>query len=233
MGVCICKKHGRSGIVVTCAHVAASLDAGRFGDFHLIQLMGHLLVCSDCLTTHGFDAFVDLPSALPSPANQGNFDADEAVLIAYEAACERLGTHKPFCSSCVDEIEFQQARRDGRPDPFPVYERTLTSLNQDLIDTLERRLLDRFKFRESIVQKKTCALEVYPGDYRRPLTLRTYYVVDPEDQRRIVDAVSSFLRDQQLNQARVQFWEAEAWTQTKVRGWRGAEKLLHSVDLNC
>jgi hypothetical protein len=83
-------------------------------------------------------------------------------------------------------------------------------------------------------------LELYPGDFRRPLVVKVYYVVDLEDQGRIVDAVSSVLRDQELNQARIDFWEAEVVLPSsppghpEIRGWRrGPESLLRSVNVNC
>jgi len=236
MGICMCEKHGRSGIVAACAHVAASIDTGTLSEFHVIDVFGRLLVCSDCLKAHGLDVFVDHPGIVGKQIHE----RDEEVMEASLATYERVEPRKAYCSNCVAEVEMRQARSEGRPHRLPVCERTLTSLHQDAIDRLKQLLLDQFAFQPSMVRPDERALEVYAGSYGyHPLLVKTYYVVVAEDQDRIVDCVSAFLRDQELNQAKIEFWEAEVWPPRGPpnspeirRGARGRETLLRTVNVN-
>ena len=59
------------------------------------------------------------------------------------------------------------------------------------------------------------------------------------DQDQVIALVSRFLRGQKLNQARVQFYEAEMWEKWtnldigSSGAKRGEENLLREVLLNC
>jgi hypothetical protein len=130
---------------------------------------------------------------------------------------------------------------EGRPDPYRVYERTLTENHREILNELEAHLISRFEFQFSAVNpaKRERAVFVRGGDYRQPLTVTTYYVTTAEEQDFIVLLLTDFLAKFELNQAKVAFFAAEVWTtwfnpeKRTSGGRRGKEKLLRETFINC
>ncbi len=235
MGICLCEKHGRAGIVVVCPHVSELVSRGRYGRFHRLRVLGEDVFCGDCFHATGLD---DLARD-PAVDGRGIAELADAVIETYFGAIERLGQRTTaHCAECVAAAEVTQARIDGRPDPFPVFERTMTSHHGGALSELRAYLVSEFAFRESIAPRVDAgaapAVSVVAGTYRQPLTVRAYYVVKAAAQERIVGLVSAFLAGRELDQARVEFYEAEIW-ETSGLGlrYRGEEKLLRDALLNC
>jgi hypothetical protein len=233
MGIVICKQHGRAGIVETCIHVGQDIDQGRFGEYERISLVGALILCRRCYTATGYDKFGKYSGAsIEAPV-------DDAVLEEMEASYGRIAGRRTICSECVAAVQVEQARREGKKDPFPVYEKTMTSHDHDCVEALESHLTRHFDFKKSIVAKNRVAVFVTAGNYRWPLTVRVFYVRDRLEQDKIVSLATAFLKDLPLNQAKVEFWEAEIWNtwtnpQSGVSGGcRGNEVLLREAYLNC
>ncbi len=161
MGKCICEKHGHTGIVEVCPHAGDLIASGRYGDFHLIEMLGLLLVCEECWHRYDLRQFENC---------EGDFETfDDKILDAFYAVYERLEGRRVECAECVAAAEVAQARRDGKPDPFPVYERTLTANHRDALDQLEAHLIRNFDFKPSIVEtyRKRPTVFVQGGQYRR------------------------------------------------------------------
>ncbi|MGO9487161.1 MAG: hypothetical protein ACLPX9_21735 [Rhodomicrobium sp.] len=233
MGICICEKHGRAGIVEVCPHAGDLIDKGRYGDFHLIDVLGLLLVCEECFRGYNLQQFENRPRFWEHPDEQ----AEEAYLGIYE----RLEGRRVKCAECVATAEVAQARRDGKPDPFPVFERTLTANHREVLEQLEAHLIHNFDFEPSIVehQRKERAVFVQGGNYREPLTVTVYYVTAADKQEQIASLIADFLAAFELNQCRIRFFQAEIWITTynaekrPSGAYRGQETLLREIFLNC
>jgi len=235
MGICLCDKHGRAGIAVVCRHVSEEVSRGRYGGFHRVRVLGEDVICGDCFRATGLDA---LTRARVAGAEHGvELARLGAAIEAYFAAIERLGRGTTaHCAECVAAAEVTQARMDGRPDPFPVFERTMTSHHRGALSELRGYLTGELSSREPAagVELRSPAVSVSPGTYRQPLTVRAYHVVDAAAQERVIGLVSAFLTGRELDQARVEFYETEVWETTGLGlRRRGEELLLRHALLNC
>jgi hypothetical protein len=166
---------------------------------------------------------------------------DEELTDAYQEIYERLEGRHVRCVECVAAAQVCQARKEGRPDPFPVYERTLTYNHREVLGQLEGYLVRNFKFQRSTIgpDKRKPAVFVQAGDYRQPMTVKAYYVTKAQDQDRIASLVTNFLRGVELNQCKMLFLEAEVWhtwsnpEKGVSGGYRGEEKPLREIYVNC
>jgi hypothetical protein len=233
VGKCICERHGHTGIVEVCPHAGDIIANGCYGDFHLIDVYGLLLVCEECFHRYGLSQFENCPCLWDHP--------DQKVEDAYFEIYERLEGRRVKCAECVAAAEVAQARKDGRPDPFPVFERTLTENHRETLDRLKAHLIRNFDFQFSAVEPdgKKRAVFVKGGHYRQPLTVTVYYITAANGQERIASLVANFLAEYELNQCRIRFLEAEVWTtwvnvaKRASGGYRGQETLLREIFMNC
>lgn len=190
-------------------------------------------MCGDCLVASGLDGFDGETAS--SIRNDGDLQ------LRYLEAAGRYADAAARCGECVAAAEVAQARREGRPDPYPVYERTMTSHHEAELEALLAVLLKSFQFRPSLVWLGIPRYDDHPavfvsgGGYREPLGVKTYYVTEPGDQDQIIDLVSRFLAGRELDQAMIEFYEAENWTTGPdgLGGSRGEEKLLRRTFLHC
>ncbi len=232
MTLVICPKHGAHGIIELCPHAADLVDKGCYNTFHTIEICTTLLVCEECLQKYDLGKFKDCSSILDD-------DYDDDLVDAYFEAYEQLEGRQIECRECVAAAEVKQARKNGEPDPFPVYERTLNSNHRDILDLLKAHLTSNFKFQHSVVEKQEPACFIYGGGYREPLTVKVYYVTAETEQNYIIGLVKNFLADFELNQGRILFYEKEVWVtwsnpeQGTSGGSRGDERLLQNSFINC
>lgn len=232
MGIIICPKHGRAGLVESCAHVGETLDEGLFGNFEKLNVFGTMLLCHRCFDDLGFSGYLNIKTKDFSSWNNPLFER-------YERDYERIPGRRALCAECVAAAEVADSRRKGKCDPFPVFERTITSNDKATIGEIEDQIGSNFDFRKSIVAEDKAACFVIPGTYRKPLTVKVYYVTDRFEQDKIKSFLLSLLEGRQMNEAKVEFWEAEIWTswtndKTGTQGHkRGAEVLLREEYLNC
>jgi hypothetical protein len=233
MGITICRKHGRAGFSEMCPHVANAVDERSYREFHRFDVFpASVLVCDICLGRFHLGEFRNHPGIVCKEP----LEIDDALVEKFIRTYQRIESLTARCAECIAAAQVAQARRDGRPDPFPVYEKTLTSHHRRLVKKLDRHLRRNFNFQRSIVDPEywEWALFMKPGHYTRPLTVIVYYVIDPAEQDHIVALVSEFLEGRRRNQAKVEFYEAEVWNETgEGGGYRGEEKLLREVSLNC
>jgi hypothetical protein len=232
MGIVQCKKHGRAGIIELCSHASEIIDSGSFDHFHEIIVLNKLLVCESCFCQYGLARFQgrDFLEA------KSDKEAEE-LLDAYDEATNQLGETDIKCAECVAAAEVNQARKAGRCDPFPVYERTLTSNHRETLRRLEEYLVGNFDFQPSLLepQEQKRAVFVFAGSYRKPMTVAVYYVTRADKQDLIVKLISEFLADFSLNQSRIVFYEAELTNTSSLTGVtrRGEERILREIFVNC
>ena len=243
MGLILCKKHGKQGFYEVCGHIDAEYKQDiyrKHRNFCIGELLG-ILVCEKCWEKHSLDRFqlyLDM-----SFDEFLNLDNEKADLIGEEwdevyCAVGRQG----WCIECVAEIIVRQARKNGEPDPFPIYEKTFTQLYQERVDELKKSLTDNFLFQKSIYWEsyfQNCpAIFLQSGSFTRPLTIQIYYVTSEIEQNPIIKFIDKFLSQTELNQAKIVFLESENWIRTDnstgtVSFHRGEEKVLKTVFLNC
>jgi hypothetical protein len=243
VGIIRCDKHGNQGFNEVCIHIHDEYKQNIYREYFYFRLGAFLgtLVCDECWKTHNLDNFQKF-----SEMSADEFlDLDEGKAKPIEDKWEKVYNsidRHVWCIECVKEVQIKQARRNNEPDPFCVFERTLTQKQKETIESLENHLIDNFKFEKSVYwesqNKDRPAVSVMAGAYSNPLTIKIYYYIDENEQNKIVDFVAGFLQNIEFNQARLEFWEAESWIATEnqfgLYGYhRGGEKLLREVYLNC
>jgi len=236
MGRTFCEKHRLSSIELTCQHVAEEIKNKRYGRFHDAAI---LLVCEDCLHKYHLEPLEDNSLALSDPLS----DDERLDEIFHELEIfEHMEGRATLCSECIAVAKVEQARRNGEIDPFPTYERTLNSNHGNEIESFQTQLSANFKFAKSVrpfAKKNPFALFIKPGAYTYPLTVMIYYVTSESQQEQIIQFIIEYFRWKDLNQVKVQFYEAEVWKlksnpETGISSAeRGMEKLLREVCLNC
>jgi hypothetical protein len=219
MGIIACEVHGRQGFVEVCAHVGAALRGGTV--LHRSRVL-EVDVCDDCWQRHDLGRFT----------SETFFEWSAAAEAQYGILNDGSECH---CVECVAVVELASARDQGRPDPFPAYERTLTFLQLDIVERLNDELLHAFDFRQSVVMPGRRALWVEYGSLTRPLTITIYYVTARESQEAILQFLAGFFEDLPKRQYRVRFYRSESWNQSpsNPRSWsRGPEELLREHELD-
>jgi hypothetical protein len=207
MGVCRCTEHGRQEIVEACAHVAAALNEGCVIPR---QRLLEVEVCAACVRELDLLRF--------SEEQFPNWS--DAASECYSIVNASSGT---FCHQCVAAVELRFARSLGLPDPFPVYEKTVTYQQREIKNLLLATLKAQFTFRQSLVDPRHLALEVQCGALTYPLSVTIYYVTDRAVQDAILSRVDNVLSASRLPQYRAAFYASEDWHQEGPRGWRGDE----------
>lgn len=231
MGRIICEKHGKQGFREVCEHIHYEYLQNIYRE-HSEFILGEfytITVCELCWKNQdlerfqnfaeiSFDDFLDLEEEKAKPM-------EDKWSQVYNSVNRRA-----WCVQCIAEVCVNSARKKGEPDPFPVFDNTLSANQQDRIDMLEKDLTDHFKIPSS-------SLSTMSGAFTYPLTLTIYNCVDEKEQNDIVNFVGKFLEQTSLNQAKINFFEEKVWITTKTQlGFhhqRGEEKLLREVNLNC
>ena len=243
MGIILCQKHGRQGFYLYCEHIDAEFKQDiyhKYRDFALSELPG-IIVCDKCWTAHNLDRFQKF---IEMPLDEF-LDLDDEITKPVEVEWDKIYNSvnpSPWCGECVAEVMVQDARRKNEPPLFQAFESTLTQKQKETVDELEQKLKDNFIFQKSVVWETRfqdrASVFVSAGAYSYPLTIQIYYKTDENEQNKIVQFVDDFLQKTKLNQAKIEFWEAENWIATENRFGlhnyhRGEEKLLREVYLNC
>jgi len=235
MGKVQCKRHGGAGTVQLCSHAAEIVDSGSFDHFYEVGVLGKLLVCERCYHQHGLERFQGR-----SILTEASDEEAEKLSESHDEACDQMGGTELKCAECVAAAEVNQARKAGRPDPFPVYERTLNSDHWVTLRHLEEHLVRNFDFHPSLLEREKQRRAVFAsaGNYRKPMTVEVYYVTKRDEQEFIVKLVSAFLAEFSFNQCRIVFYEAEV-----INRWmnsygglvtqRGEENIIHEIFINC
>jgi hypothetical protein len=243
MGIISCKKHGLQGFEEVCEHIDAEYKSVFFrkhNDFSLAELYG-IYVCDECWAKHNLDRFQPFSTI----TSDEFLDMDEEKADSIEQSWSEIYNavnRKMWCCQCIAEIEIKYARNNGKSDPFPVYEKTLTQLHQEEIDEIENSLIANFEFQKSVsphnYDQNDLAVFFNAGAYTCPLTIQIYYILSKEKQERIIEFLNNALNRTELNQAKIIFLEAENWIETKnehiIRSvHRGEEIILRDLSLNC
>jgi hypothetical protein len=220
MGICSCEVHGSQSWIETCPHIGEAFRKGVvLQRFKVFSGLLNVEVCNHCFQRHNLSRF----EVEPYP----EWDEHWATYDLLHADSEG------HCLVCVAAAELAAARREGRPDPFPAYERTLTFLQSEIVEKLDAILLRSFDFRRSVVDSNHRALSVCHGSITYPLTVTVYYVTDREQQDAILQCIANFFKDVQQRQYRVQFLRSENWGPVAEHSgtWgRGPEEIIRDYE---
>lgn len=243
MGIILCKKHGKQGFSEVCGHIDTEYKQDICNKHRVFGLaeMFEMLVCNECWKHHNLDRF----QTFSEMTENEFFDLEEEranQIVKEWSDVYNNVNRRGWCLQCVAEIKVKQARKNGEPDPFRVFEKTLTQLDQEKLDELERNLIANFEFQKSIYWETSYqsrpAISVRAGAYNYPLNIQIYYVISENEQDSIINFVSKFLSQTELNQAKIIFVESENWIATEnqfglFNYQRGEENILREVNLNC
>jgi hypothetical protein len=100
MGIMICSKHGRSGFVEVCSHVASQIAVGQSPKGRRFDILGRLFVCDECFNSLGLDKCIGL-AGVTDPS----FDADDTRWAVFDAAYEAIEDRAAICSKCFAELD--------------------------------------------------------------------------------------------------------------------------------
>lgn len=240
----ICEKHGRQGFEQVCEHIDAEFKQEIYPETHRLNFWEIILVCNECWENYEIEKFESHPELKGKSYFDidDELDEDSPIFKKYVEVQEKLNKNlKGWCIQCIKEVKVKTWRREGKLDPFPVFERTLTEAQNETVIELEKNLVENFQFQNSLFWKTQFqdrpAISIRAGAFTYPLTVTIYYVVSEKEQNQIVKFVEGFLRQTELNQCRILFYEAENWTSEKnqfdLLNWhRGEEKILREVRLN-
>jgi ribosomal protein S17E len=245
MGIILCKRHGKQGFEQVCKHIDADLKAEVCLKSKRLDFWGNILVCDECWKNYEIEKFEEHPELKGKDYFDIDDEFDENSYIfqeyckVYDKLNENMGG---WCLQCMAEIKIKNARRNNKPDPFRVFEKTLTHAQKDVVEKLEEELTGKFQFQKSVVWETQFqnrpAVFIQAGAFSYPLTIKIYYVIDECKQDKIIHFVEKFLQQTELSQAKIEFWEAENWIATENQFGlynyrRGEEKLLREEMLNC
>jgi hypothetical protein len=218
MGRYSCEIHGGQSFIETCSHLSAALRNGVSLHRNRVFPVLNLEVCDACFQQHDLSRYSE---------DWPDWDEMEEV---YDLLTAGSGL---YCLECVAAAELSTARCEGRPDPFPAYERTLTFLQNEIVESLEVKLLRSFDFRRSVVNSNHRALSVRHGSITYPLTITIYYVTAREQQDAILKSVADFFKDVPRRQYRIKFFRSENWgpVAEHSRTWgRGPEEIIREFE---
>jgi hypothetical protein len=226
MPIADCEKHGCTWFIEICTHLEPSCD----GEPPTSRMVAGMRVCEACIERFGLDGLEAWRPGYSDPEN------DELQTIYHRFADSDMWTGA--CRECLDDHELARARASGKPDPFPVYESTLTWRQRDTIAALEDRLERAIQWQPAVSPfwdgKDHLAFWVWRGSLRRPLQIGAYYLTTAAEQDAVEAEVRSFLSDHLDNQAVIRFYEAELWEAVVGAGTiRLPEVLLREVWINC
>lgn len=190
-----CDVHGPQGLYEVCAHVADALAKDR--PLPMRETLGGVFACDACFDRLGLARFQALTHWPSWP---------EAARRAYE----EINAHGDlWCNQCLAATRVRWARASGLPDPFPVYERTITRLRSDLADRLEAELAAAFSLPASVLHPGASPLIVWCGALDYPLQIIVYGVFDAGTQDEIQRWVERFLAEVGLPEFLLEFRPAE------------------------
>ena len=244
MCITICKKHGRQGFDQVCEHIDAKFKDEIYPKMHRLEFWGMILVCDDCWGNYDINKFENNPEIKGKNYFDIDSELDENSRVFKEYVEFQQALNKNlfgWCLQCIKVIKVKTARRKGEADPFPTFEKTLTVVQQEIVNKLYEKLMKNFQFQNSVYWKPQLqdrpAISVSAGAFTYPLTITIYYVVSENEQNRIIEFVKKFLSRIEFNQGKIIFFETENWTSEKnqfglLNWYRGEEKILREVHLN-
>jgi hypothetical protein len=198
-------------------------------------------VCDNCWTTFEFERY----EKTFKPKKGEAYDLDQGSELVhltdeeYKKINDAIGSFRScYCSECLSEARVKTARKNGEPDPYPVFERTL--MNVERINDIGKMLVEKFAL-ESRANPLTLRVEppiiLFPGRHTRPFSISLYYIDSKDTQDAIIKTVVDFLEPLSLDQFKITFLEAENFIKTGNKlGFsvsRGEEIIWREEHVNC
>ena len=212
-----CKTHGSAIPLGICPHVAEEIDNKRYGQFYKVHALDiWLLICEDCLHRYHLEPLHAISAKLSDRVSPFTLVQDSKYIKAFEHH-EQFGDIDEFqnkltyrCEQCIAVVQVEQARRNGEDDPFPVYEKTLNSHHTEVIEALRIQTMENFRSIINVAKSvSSYAVEAEPGTLFYPLTIRINWVATEDQQKQIVSFIDAFMQSQELNQAKILFFDKE------------------------
>jgi hypothetical protein len=252
MGIIVCEKHGDQGFYEVCGHIDEEYKRNIYHKYRRFNLsvLGGPLVCDECWRIYNLDRFQDFSKM----TEEKFFDLDEGMAKQFEDEWDKvynLIDRRCWCVQCVAEIQVRQERKNNEPDPFRVFENTLTSNHQNEVKKIENRLIDelgiqKYSFSYEHFETPDCsskhidspALFVNFGAFTYPMTISIHAVISEMQQNKIIEQINKTFESVACNQVKIEFYAEDIWTASKAcdktihyKSSRGS--LLKEVYLNC
>lgn len=217
MPVLRCDEHGSVGAAFACPHLLDDLELDHLDALDESEDIGFgVLLCKTCCSC------TDVREL--DPSREG-----------FAAAWTQLTSDVPdlgcWCGVCLDWATVRAARRAGRPDPFPVYDRTLGYRDREVLGELRQFLLARFEVPQSAMQPEQPALSVRWGNCHEPATVTVYGVTDEATIDAITTHVRAFFAAHERNQGRLILIEEQIVEHYETPHGIGGRGTRHRRDL--
>ena len=234
MPITQCKIHGESGIVEMCEHLYNDLEKGIYQT--PIELpIKTTRMCSNCFEKYGVQEILDFiklnidskeveqlrseQGGVWSIAPKSYFEADlleeknpyilKKINFIYNEIAKNRGWK---CTSCIDQIRLDFARKNKLKLPFKPYENTLMDEEDKRISKLEKKLenyINPKKLPFSIENKKWFDIDF--GSLRKPFTININGVEVKEEQQKILNIIDKFFQNITEKQRTVIFRKPLNW----------------------
>ena len=229
MGLIICDKHGGQGFYEVCEHLHSDLENGVYPEMKELPLL-RVKICDDCYQRIGAN---ELP-CISFDECINNVDSISEEVEELASAKYKQINRFAICRICDLEIQLIWARRKGIKAPFEAFENTLTFTEKQTIDNLEKFLLEKFEFEQSVIVPDHKALFISAGHINQALTIEIYYVTELDKLNILINLIEEFFKDQNRNQRKIRFYERENWIEKKSPGGykinsRGQEKIIQEI----
>lgn len=215
------------------ANTHIRLKENDFTDTHFANFW-RMLVCADCWERYDFERYESV-ARRHEKWNYEDLSDKDLDYTGYKKIYDKI-TRRTLCTQCIAVAEIATSRKMEMPDPYPVYERTPTTLREAKL--LYNHLVTRFDFRESTKPKSSIfsehrAICVRPGGFTYPFKLGIYYIRGKGEQDQILTVVDEFLKPTGRDQILVTFYESGNWIEgPDGSGRQGEEKVLREELLN-
>ncbi|MBC9812376.1 hypothetical protein H9Y05_07805 [Crocinitomicaceae bacterium CZZ-1] len=233
MPITKCPKHGETGIVEMCKHLAKKLNKGIYVPFFEVpvQTTRLCLKCFDKYKVKDLLKSIDVPSENIKGLRKQLKGTDEieqnrdwytAVLKhpdkkplerAKTIYRDLMKTRGWKCVDCIDKIYIQYARRNNLKLPFEPFENTLFTdmYNDKHVLALEKKLDKLFKSGDLPWRDLKVTYRIESGNYRKPFTIKIFGVEAEPEQEAVIKAVEAFYKKRKRNQRRLVFNTELIW----------------------
>lgn len=233
MPITKCPKHGETGIVEMCKHLAKKLNKGIYLPFFELPVPTTRL-CLKCFNKYKIkdllksinvsdESIEELREQLKGTDEiKQNRDWYYALLkhrdkkplertrVIYSDVMKTRGWK---CVDCIDKIYIKYARKKNLKLPFEPFENTLfTDLyNDKRVLALEKKLDKLFKSEDPPWRDLKVEYRIESGNYRKLFTIKIFGVESEPKQQAVIEIVEAFYKKRKRNQRRLVFNTKLIW----------------------
>lgn len=227
MGRIQCPIHGHQGIAEICTHLWKGFQNQTFQKTRKIPVLG-TWVCENCFTKNKAQELegIKLEDIFKMSKDQQD-QLEKEISLQYEHINKKIE-----CIECLNTFRLNAAKKNGEQFPFEPFENTLMYKDNEKIETLKKMLLSNFKFQKSKIPYFNHFDSVFlkSGGISYPFSITFYYVINKEDQIKLLKLIDDFFEQIPQKQRKISFYESENWiiekTANSTTESKGKEKLL-------